>query len=435
MEDILKIVRSNKQFAEILEGVLPEGEHVPTKSGKHGLISALAKSDESFQKLLAHPNEKVRQLCEARLVAKSWPSHVKRIKNMIAQAFASCGQLRVPLHYYGCHTGRPSGGEKINLLNLGGKGRTGQGTHKFISTVRKLLVAPEGQSLIINDSTQIECRLLAWLADQTDLVKGFADGMAIYCEFATELFGRDVRKPTDEERENPEEAQWVHDMDLMRGFGKDTILGAGYGLGPPRFYENCRSNPDLRPMFDNGTYTFAFVKKLIKMYRVKYNKIPAFWKQIESMFKFVVKFPKEIVYYKCGTTNMFDAEGALLSLWNDNGTVCIRLPSSRVLYYRHSAVTMAGDIRWQWGHLWGGSLTENIIQSIARDLLMIWITECEVEKIPVVLHCYDEIVGLVDDDEAEECLDIMDQIMCEVPEWAPDLPLASEGFISKHYKK
>jgi hypothetical protein len=66
---------------------------------------------------------------------------------------------------------------------------------------------------------------------------------------------------------------------------------------------------------------------------------------------------------------------------------------------------------------------------------MIWIVECEKEEIPVVTHCYDEIVGMVPDDEAEECLDIMDQIMCEVPEWATGLPMAAEGMISKFYTK
>jgi DNA polymerase len=66
---------------------------------------------------------------------------------------------------------------------------------------------------------------------------------------------------------------------------------------------------------------------------------------------------------------------------------------------------------------------------------MMWIIECEKEDMPVVTHCYDEIVTLVNDDEAEECLGIMDQIMCEPPSWAPDVPLASEGFISKFYTK
>lgn len=417
----------------------PEYTHetVALKANAKGtaMIPALSKTDEAMQKLLVHECGQVRELCEARIAVKSWPTHVKRVRSMMAQSFASYGLMRVPLHYHGCHTGRPSGGEGINLLNLGGKGRTGQGTHKFISMVRKLLIAPPGMSLVINDSAQIEARLLAWLTGQSDLIIGFANGEDIYSIFATELFGCEVRKPTDAERDGPDLVDWVHEMDLMRGFGKDAILGAGYGMGDNRFYDNCRSNPDLRPFFDDGTYTFAFISRLIKTYRTKYDKITKFWKHIEGLFKFVIRNPGTKVYYKRDGSSAYTPEGVMLTLWCVKDMVCIMLPSGRVLYYRHCAVSKNGNLTWQYGRLYGALLTENIIQSIARDLLMLWIVECEYEDMPVVMHCYDEIVTLVDDDRAEECLDIMDQIMCEPPDWALDVPLASEGKISKFYTK
>lgn len=434
-----KLLGSKKPFCEELENLLPEREHVPYKQGKNEMIPALAKDDELFQELLNHPDDKVRELCNARQAVKSWPLHIKRVKRMRDQALASYGQMRVPLHYYGCHTGRPSGAEKINLLNLGGKGRTGQGTHKLISMVRKLLVAPPGKTLVIVDSAQIECRLLAWLAGQTDLLQGFADGEDIYSVFASILFGVEVRKPTDAERADPDLKDWVHDMDLMRGFGKDAILGSGYGMGPPRFYKNCRSNPDLRPLFDDGTYTYAFIERLIKLYRSKYSKIPKFWKKIESLFKFVIQFPGEIAYYNRQSNEFMARNTGMcppdLTLWNDNGTVCLQLPSGRVLYYRHASVGRDGTIRWQWGHLWGGGITENLCQSIARDLFTLWILKCEKEEIPVVLQCYDEIVGLVDEADGEECLLIVDEIMCEAPDWADGLPLATDRMISRYYTK
>ena len=413
-----------------------ELEKVPYKQGKNELIPALSKTDEAFQALQVHPRFEVREMCISRQAVKSWPTHIKRIKSMRAQASASFGQLRIPLNYYGCHTGRPTGGEKINVLNLGGKGRAGQGTHKLISMVRKLLLAPPGMILVIDDSAQIECRLSAWLVGQENLVTGFKNGEDIYSDFASLLFGVEVRKPTDAEREDPSLKEWCHEQDMMRGFGKDAILGAGYGMGATRFYNNCRSNPDLRPFFDDGTYTFAFIERLIKTYRTTYSKIPEFWKRIEALFKFVIKFPNETAYYSLDSA-MFDAEasGTLLTLWNDNGTVCIMLPSGRVLYYRHSSIGMDGGIRWQWGHLWGGSLIENIIQSIARDMLMIWILECEKEGIPIATHCYDELVGVVPEEEGEVCLELMSDIMCEVPEWAPGVPLAAEGMLSRFYTK
>ena len=422
-------------YAELTPGYTREVVALKANAKGTAMIPALSKSDEAMQGLLVHECNEVRTLCEARIAVKSWPTHVKRVRSMIAQSFASYGLLRVPLHYHGCHTGRPSGGEKINLLNLGGKGRTGQGTHKLISMVRKLLIAPPGQSLVINDSAQIEARLLAWLAGQSDLIAGFANDEDIYSEFASVLFGCEVRKPTDSERNDPDLVDWVREMDLMRGFGKDAILGSGYGMGADRFYNNCRSNPDLRPFFDDGTYTYAFVDRLIKTYRSTYSEIPAFWKTIEGLFKFVIRNPDQKVYYQRDGSSAWNPKNAVLTLWCEGSTVCIMLPSGRVLYYRHCAVAKNGSISWQYGHLYGALLTENVIQSIARDLLMLWIVECEKEDMPVVTHCYDEIVALVDDDRAEDSLDIMDQIMCESPKWAPDLPLASEGMISKFYTK
>ncbi len=436
-----KLLGSKKAFPVELQAALDlhgEGEKVAFKQGKNEMIPALSKSDEAMQELILHPNDKVRNMCIARLAVKSWPTHIKRIRSMRAQAFASFGQMRVPLNYYGCHTGRPTGGEKINLLNLGGKGRTGLGTHKLISMVRRMLIAPEGKILVINDSAQIECRLAAWLTGQENLVTGFRNDEDIYSEFASLLFGVEVRKPTDAERADPDKKKWVFNMDLMRGFGKDAILGAGYGMGVPRFFANCRANPNLRPMFDDGTYTYAFIERLIKTYRTTYSKIPEFWRRIDNLFKFVIKFPHEVAYYGIDKAQAGYGDAmtdALLTLWNDNGTVCIKLPSGRVLYYRHASVGMDNSIRWQWGHLWGGSLLENIIQSIARDLLMIWIIECEGEGIPIATHCYDELVGVVDEDEGEVCLEMMDEIMCEVPEWAADCPMASEGMLSKFYTK
>lgn len=683
-----KLLGSVNDFVMVLGNYLPDGEVVPYKMNKKGLkmIPALSKDDEEFQLLLAHKDERVRLLCRGRIAVKSWPLHINRVRRMRSQALASYGSLRVPLNYYGCHTGRPSGGEKINLLNLGGKGRKGMGTHKLIALVRRLLIAPPGKTLVINDSSQIEARLLAWLSDQSDLVAGFAADEDIYSIFASQLFGIEVRKPTDEERENPEEAKWVHDMDMMRGFGKDAILGcvaegtvirtgrgrvpiqcvtkldklwdgqrfvscggakcvgrktcvkvkgtwltpeheiltwggwttavelsisslksglpmeslllpvsstaneaglspsnvvapvvesllrietiwspenlhavmcvlkkhpvklraikllcqshtkpdfltefvqllavakprgildtnkegsesiqngktigscflntwracqdgitqnlksigwttiedmnliisdsliednrletrkttcydilnagplkrfqagqmivsnSGYGMGVTRFYNNCRANPDLRPLFDDGTYNREFIERLIRTYRKMYYKIPEFWREVESLFKFVIRFPNEVATY--------DLHGQpKLKFWNDNGTVCIQLPSGRVLYYRHSAISRDGNIRWQWGHLWGGSITENIIQSIGADLLRLWILDCEAEGIPVVTHCYDEIVGLVKEETAEDDLALMDEIMCEVPDWAKGCPMASEGMISKFYTK
>jgi DNA polymerase len=66
---------------------------------------------------------------------------------------------------------------------------------------------------------------------------------------------------------------------------------------------------------------------------------------------------------------------------------------------------------------------------------MTWVLWCEDENIPVVTHCYDEIVAIADDDDADDMLVQMDEIMCTNPEWAEGMPLAAEGMTSKFYTK
>jgi hypothetical protein len=112
-------------FTKILLGSLsrlPGGqEKLPIKPGKpsknmvkmlgqSGRIPALAKTDEGFKQLLNHKNEGIRNLMKAKVAIKSWPNWIKRIKSMVAQCKASGDKLRVPLKYYGGHTGRWSGG-------------------------------------------------------------------------------------------------------------------------------------------------------------------------------------------------------------------------------------------------------------------------------------------------------------------------------------
>jgi len=408
----------SKKFVGWLQKALPDGEDVPMKQGKRGNIPALAKADEACQQLLVHPKQEVRDLLIGRLAAKSWPTHIKRVGSLISQTIANGGLLRVPLTYYGGHTGRWGGSEKINLQNLGGKGR-GVENDELIQVVKQLIQAPDGYKLGVADSAQIEARMLAWLAGQQDLIDGFACGEDVYSVFAARLFRCEVRKPT---KDDPPDV--ASELKIKRGFGKDAILGAGYGMGATRFYNNCLANPSLRPLFDCGQYDFKFVKQLIDLYRSKYSKIPEYWNRVEKAFRRVVQFPH------------LEVKVGPVTFRSDHGTVEIELPSGRVLYYRHCAIRQSeewknGSIRWHHGTLWGGSITENIDQSISRDLLGYWILECEKAGLPVVLHVHDDIKTLLPVDQAEELLAKQMAIMHTVPDWAEGLPADVEGYLSE----
>lgn len=287
-------------------------------------------------------------------------------------------------------------------------------------------------TFIIVDSAQIEARVLAWLAGQEDLIDGFRNGEDTYSVFATRLFGCEVRKPIEGDSNSDRRI-----LEIRRGFGKDAILGCGYGMGAKTFFERCRQNPDLRPLFDSGEYTFKFIEDLIKTYRTTYTKVPELWSVLEKCFKWVIKYPHEFVYYPHIKGWMEDRH--LLTFWNDKkGTICLQLSSGRVLYYRHARIKQeqrGSKIMWHWGHLWGGSIVENVVQAIARDLLGYWILEYEKAHLPVVLTSHDEIVSLVAKERAEDCLQKAIEIMRGGPDWAEGLPLDAEGEISERYKK
>jgi len=417
-DDILRILRSPKKFPKILQKVLPEGETIPTKSGKRGPIFALAKSDQAFQEFLVHPNELVRDLCGAKEAAKSWPTHIKRIETMERQAKCYGGKLPIGLRYYGAHTGRASGEGGWNPQNLGGSGRMGKGIHPLIRQMRALLRAPSGYTFGIADSAQIEARVLAWLARENKLINGFARGEDIYSTFATKLFGHLVYKP------GPDEPEPVAKLlTIKRGYAKDTILGCGYGLGPQKFYDNCMANENLRPFFDSGEYDFQFVIDLINAYRNTYNAIPKLWRKVEDAFRWAIKYS-----HRNATVN------SLLEFGKDKH-VFVELPSGRQLIYRHTLIDKSNNIAWVYGYLWGGSLVENIVQAIARDLLFFWVKIVEDSGIKVVLHSHDEIVTLLEENAAEYKIKQVCELMRSTPYWAEGLPLDVEGKISKVYCK
>lgn len=425
--NIPKILRTKKLFPMLLQQCLDDvgdGQKVPMKKGKNGMIPATAKNDVAFQLLLAHSDKKVRELCQAKAACSSWSLHQSKVERMIRDAECSKGKLRIPLKYYGAHTGRWSGTGGWNPLNLGGKGR-GNPIHPLIGQVRNTLVAPDGYLLIVVDSAQIEARLLPWTAHQDDLVKGFAKNEDIYSDFASDLFQTEVWKPSEEEKKTPEGKK----IDIMRGFGKDAILGCGFGMGTNTFFDRCRQNGSLRPYFDNGEYDWDFIDRLIKTYRTKYSCIPAFWREIERCFRIVTKYP--------GQEAIYDVSGsARFKFIRQGSTTRLVLPSGRPLTYRHATVSPKTDnIKYIWGPLWGGTLTENVIQAMCRCLFAGWLLECENQGIPIVLHTYDELVGCVREDQAEDKLKVMADIMCTAPEWATGLPLDVDMFIAKRYKK
>ncbi len=201
---------SNDQFALVLErmGVIP-----PTKKKKPtiktpnpvGLNFAFAKNDAHFQQMLNGDNEDVAMLCEARLRVKS------TLERTRAQRFidiASRGCLPVPLAYYGAETGRwqAAKGSSINFQNM-----------KRGSFLRKAIMAPDGYVIVVGDLSQIEPRVLAWLAGYDVMLETFRAGGDPYATFGSQMFS--IAGLTKDSHP------------LLRQSAKSALLGCGYQLG------------------------------------------------------------------------------------------------------------------------------------------------------------------------------------------------------------
>ena len=370
-----KVLKSDAKFATLLRGC---GIEPPTKisatTGREAF--AFAKTDLDFQALQEHPNERVRDLVEARIAAKT-SIHETRAGRLLSTA--ERGTIPVYLKYYGAHTGRFSGGDKSNLQNLprGSKLRSG-------------LLAPKGYCLVWGDLAQIECRLTAWLAGCETLLAAFREGRDVYSEFGEKAFKCEVSREVNKG---------------LRFLSKTTVLGAGYGLGKEKFayYLKAQGQEVDRITSD----------MLIDEFRRQYREIPKLWRFLDDIIRHL------------GEAGFENAIGSC----NVIGKQVI-LPNGLCLDYEGKDLEK----------MWGGALTENLAQSLARIVLTdAWLKVRRKfaiqEDCRVVTSTHDELVCCVPLADKEWALDMLGTALVTVPEWAPNLPLAAELFSGDRYDK
>ena len=424
---------SNDKFASVLSkmGIAPP-KKISKTTGKEAL--ALAKNDAHFQALLNSDNEDVALLCEARLAVKS------TLERTRAQRFLDIserGRLPVPLNYYGAHTGRwsASKGSGLNLQNL-----------KRGSFLRKSIQAPAGYSLVVCDLAQIEPRVLAWMCDYTDLLEIFASGKDAYAQFGAQMFGI----PGLSKDSHPD----------LRQSAKSALLGCGYGLGwasfaaqlltgflgaPPTRYDKAFAKqlgvgaefvnefisyqPYLERMKDiphtctepELTVHCVSAKKIIDKYRDAAQPVKTFWEMCDALIKRSLVEGKPYTH-KCLT---FEKER-------------IVLPSGLALRYPQlsGVADEKGRIQWTYGDdkkkLYGGKLTENIVQAVARCVMTDGMLRIQ-KQYPCVLTVHDEVVALVPESEADDAENWVLAQMTMVPKYMPGIPLGAEAGHAKRY--
>jgi DNA polymerase len=397
-------------FSRLLGEALAEtGESIAMKQGKKKMIVALAKDDEALKAYRVHSNPRVRALIKARTAVKSWPLHIGRLVSMSKQAKASGGRLCNPIKYNGAHTGRWTGGEGINTYNLPTRG-TGLQVE-----MKHCLRAPEGHILVMGDAAQIEARGTAWLAGQTDLIEAFTRDEDVYSQFAAEVLAAPCRKPR---KSDPPPVAKLYGA--RRAIGKVGILGMGYNMGPDRCMEYMQTYPELEPKVASGEIDFLFCKNLVDAYRSKYYMIPRFWRSLEDVFRFTTRY---------GTPQTVRG----LGLSRDGSTTVVTLPSGRRLFYPHAAVDVGGDLRYHWGKLYGGILTENIVQAMSRDVLVEALLFVEERGFRVAHHVYDSLVVVAKETEDTLAYSCVTEALKQVPAWATGWPMGAEVTLGKRY--
>lgn len=281
---------------------------------------------------------------------------------------------------------------------------------KLISVmIRPAIVSGKGKSLVPNDFSAIEARVIAWLAGEEWRLELFKAGGDIYKASYSKMFGVPIEKVTDDNRQTGKVAE------LALGFqGSVGALAATDREGKI-------------PEKERPEIVFSWRQANAYIVRLWYRVQDAARSCIERRMPVTLKLPYTSLTFKF-------VKGYLL----------IYLPSGRFLSY-YGARSERGKLSyygaagerggWVKTDTYGGSLVENIVQAIARDILTDAMFRVEKAGIDIVLHVHDEVVAEVEDDYAEGTLEEMKHIMSIMPVWAKGLPMKSSGFVSKFYKK
>ena len=401
-ERVKKALMSNQIFAKILETVGVEAPmKISLRTGKE--TYAFAKTDKEFTALLEHPNPKVQALVAARLGTKSTIEET-RTENLIK--VSDRGSLPILLNYYGAHTGRFSGGDKLNLQNLPRNG-----------AIRKAITVPEGKILVACDSSQIEARMVAYIAGQDDLVQAFREGRDVYSEFATEVYGKRVTKADK----------------IERFVGKTCILGLGYGMGHVKFRATLAlGQGGIAVDIDENE-----ARRIVNLYRQKNHKIVSLWHSCGHALTGMIagssgNICELLPYNKDGITLPNGLKIKYHALRNtSNGFEYIadartfrKLAQKRILTGEQQKI--------DWTRIYGGKVTENVVQALARIVVAEQMASIG-QSYRVAFQVHDEVIITTRENDLTNARQLVEKQMSTPPSWAKDLPVACESGVGYNY--
>ena len=282
--------------------------------------------------------------------------------------------------------------------------------------IRTAFIAKPGHELVVADFSAIEARVISWLAGEAWRLNVFETHGKIYEASASQMFGVPLEKI---KKGNPEYA--------LRQKGKVAELALGYQGGSGALIQMGALKMGL---------TEAELPEIVERWRNANRRIVDLWATVEAS-----------VYTVLRTGNSVSIQRGI-SFSMQNGDLAIILPSGRQLFYLNCKL-VPGSYKDQITYMgvnqttkkfertptYGGKLTENIVQAIARDCLAVSICNLDFHGFRPLMHIHDEVICEVPKGNPEFSLEKAIELMCIKPNWANDLPLNAAGFVSDYYMK
>lgn len=393
---------------------------------------ALSKQDREFVEMQEHPDERVSLLVRTRLENNS------SIQQSRTRTFIRMADYHKPvpvmLKAFGAHTGRYAAGstegkgDGTNFQNLSKR-------NPAMLPLRQALKVPAGFKLVSCDSSQIEARCLAYIANQADMVDLFAHGEDVYADFGEVISGGIPAKEIHDGAKAGDKK-----LKKIRNNSKTIILGAGYGTSPAKashtmWMQGQKQDEDYEKHAE-------IVKSYILMYRQKNTAITGLWKTcqqvIESLaaggagsfggpaFNTIRYGMAEIPGYEVLVPSVIMPSGFALRYPNLHADV----NESGKVEYKYTLRRGRNDMEHR---LYGSSLTENIIQCIAFQLLQYQACRMREAGIKLICNIHDSFSTVVPEAQAEATADIMIRIMRTLPPWLPGCPIDAEAEITDDF--
>ncbi len=330
------------------------------------------------------------------------------------------------------------------------------------SAIRGCIIAPPGKKIVVADLSNIEGRMLAWLAGESWKLQAFRDfdtiigedekgkairkGVDLYIAAYANSFRIDPSLVTDDQR------QVGKVMELAFGYeggvGAWITFAAAYGIDleelgasayefipeatlreAAKFYDWTIAQG--RSTFGLSRTAFLVCDSFKRLWREAHPFVQSFWKELEMACIEAVQTP--------GTT----ITCRKLKVRRDGAWLRVVLPSGRALCYPQPKVE-DGKLSYmgvnqytrQWSRIktYGGKLTENVTQAAARDVIAHSMPLAEMHDFEVVLTVHDEIIAEAPDRDLWNSHRLA-ALMSTVPNWATGLPLAAAGFEDYRYRK